>query len=91
MKKTQRVEAKRNIASYFVQTKSTVRKVAEDLGMSKSTVYTKLTEFAYMPHDDESQNELALEVKALLQSNKNERHKRGGEATRQKFMNMKNK
>lgn len=69
-----------DISHYIVDTKSTVRKAAEEFGVSKSTVHKDMTE--RLPRIN---RELARKVKRVLEENKAERHIRGGEATRQKY------
>ncbi|MGI6468601.1 MAG: sporulation transcriptional regulator SpoIIID [Syntrophomonadaceae bacterium] len=68
------------IAQYILQTSSTVRQAAEVFGISKSTVHKDVAE--RLPRIDE---QLAEQVKKVLDKNKAERHIRGGEATRQKY------
>lgn len=68
------------IAQYILETSSTVRQTAEIFGISKSTVHKDVAE--RLPRIDEN---LAREVKSILDKNKAERHIRGGEATRQKY------
>lgn len=67
-------------ARYLIENKSTVRDTANFFGISKSTVHkditVKLKGFNY---------ELYKEVEKILEINKQERHIRGGEATRKKF------
>lgn len=74
-----------DISHYIVDTKSTVRKAAEEFGVSKSTVHKDMTE--RLPRIN---RELARKVKRVLEENKAERHIRGGEATRQKYRKPKN-
>lgn len=69
-----------DISHYIVDTKSTVRRAAEEFGVSKSTVHKDMTE--RLPRIN---RELARKVKRVLEENKAERHIRGGEATRQKY------
>ena len=69
------------IANIFLNDKSTVREVAKKVDCSKSTVHKDLTE--RLPLID---NELFLQTKKLLEYNKSIRHLRGGEATKQKFI-----
>ena len=68
------------IAQYILQTSSTVRQAAEVFGISKCTVHKDVAE--RLPRIDE---QLAEQVKKVLDKNKAERHIRGGEATRQKY------
>lgn len=58
-----------------------MREAARQFGVSKSTVHKDLTE--RLPRVNPR---LASEVKQVLDTNKAERHLRGGEATRRKFM-----
>lgn len=72
------------LAVYMLETGSTVRAAAERFGVSKSTVHKDLTERLR-----ESNRSLYLQVRALLDRNKAERHLRGGEATRNKYLTKK--
>lgn len=63
-----------------METKKTVRVIAKEFGVSKSTVHKDLTE--RLP---EINPELASEVKKILEHHKAIRHLRGGEATRKKY------
>lgn len=69
-----------DIAKYVLSTGDTVRSVADAFGVSKSTVHKDLTERLYQVNPG-----LAEQVKLVLESNKAERHLRGGEATRRKY------
>jgi len=68
------------IGKYIVETRKTVRVIAKEFGVSKSTVHKDLTE--RLP---EINPELANEVKEILDYHKSIRHLRGGEATKQKY------
>ncbi|HHV93856.1 MAG TPA: sporulation transcriptional regulator SpoIIID [Firmicutes bacterium] len=68
------------IGTYIIDTKATVRQAARVFGVSKSTVHKDVTE--RLPRVNE---ELAAQVKKVLEINKAERHIRGGEATRKKY------
>ena len=68
------------LGEYIIEHKSTVRDTAEVFGVSKSTVHKDLT--AVLPHKNRG---LYKEVRAVLDRNKEERHLRGGEATRCKY------
>ncbi|NLI70448.1 MAG: sporulation transcriptional regulator SpoIIID [Firmicutes bacterium] len=71
------------ISHYILETGATVRKVAAEFGVSKSTVHKDITErLSYLDRD------LAREVKKILENNKAERHIRGGEATRRKYLGI---
>ncbi len=68
------------LALYIVENKSTVRAAAARFGVSKSTVHKDISE--RLQHYDRS---LYSRVKSVLETNKAERHLRGGEATRRKY------
>ena len=69
-----------DLASWIIETGATVRAAAGHFGVSKSTVHKDITQ--RLPDCNRS---LYLEVKAVLERNKAERHLRGGEATRMKY------
>mgnify|MGYP003300368440 CR=1 FL=1 len=69
------------IAGYIIEHKTTVRGAALHFGISKSTVHKDVTERL-----SRSNPSLYKKVNAVLQQNKEERHIRGGEATRKKYM-----
>ena len=72
------------IGRYMTETGDTVRGTAKKFGISKSTVHKDITEKL------KRQNRaLYIQVKAVLNKNKSERHLRGGEATKQKYISMK--
>jgi putative DeoR family transcriptional regulator (stage III sporulation protein D) len=68
------------IGRSLVETKNTVRTIAKEFGVSKSTVHKDLTE--RLP---EINPDLANEVKLILEYHKSIRHLRGGEATKIKY------
>ena len=69
------------IAEYVIETNATVRAAAKYFGISKSTIHKDLTgKLKYASPN------LFSEVKDVLNQNKSERHVRGGEATRKKYM-----
>lgn len=70
-----------DLAHYIVEHNATVRKAAGIFGVSKSTVHKDVTE--RLQHISPG---LAGEVRKVLQKNKEERHLRGGEATRVKYL-----
>ena len=74
------------LATYLVDNKSTVRAVASHFGISKSTVHKDITQTL-----NRINKPLYLEVKQILSINKQERHIRGGEATRQKYSRLNQK
>ena len=69
------------LGEYIAESKNTVRQTAAKFGISKSTVHKDVTE--RLKHINPS---LYREVRLILEQNKQERHWRGGEATRQKYM-----
>ena len=72
------------LAQYITETGATVRRTAKKFCISKSTVHKDVTERL------ESFNPmLAKKVDAVLQGNKQERHIRGGNATKEKYERMK--
>ncbi|MHA6250693.1 sporulation transcriptional regulator SpoIIID [Oceanobacillus sp. CAU 1775] len=68
------------IGNHVIESRQTVRKIAKEFGVSKSTVHKDLTE--RLP---EINPELANQVKEILEYHKAIRHLRGGEATRLKY------
>ena len=68
------------VSRYISRTKATVRDTARVFGVSKSTVHKDVTERLPKLNRD-----LAARVKRVLDTNKAERHLRGGEATRRKY------
>lgn len=69
------------MARFLIENKSTVRETAKRFGISKSTVHKDLTDKLYKINIS-----LYNEVDKILQTNKLERHIRGGEATRKKYL-----
>jgi putative DeoR family transcriptional regulator (stage III sporulation protein D) len=72
------------IASYIVEEKQTVRNAAEHFGVSKSTVHKDITQ--KLPETDKA---LYRKVRRVLDVNKAERHLRGGQATKEKYSEIK--
>ena len=68
------------LATYLIETQSTVRAVAAKFGVSKSTVHKDITFNLKRVNP-----ELYAQAKEILEKNKKERHIRGGEATKKKF------
>ncbi|HKM28983.1 MAG TPA: sporulation transcriptional regulator SpoIIID [Anaerovoracaceae bacterium] len=68
------------LAHYIIETNSTVRAAAKKFRVSKSTVHKDITERL-----QELNPALAAEVKNVLDTNKAERHIRGGLATKEKY------
>ena len=68
-------------ADHILETGCTVRAAAVYFGISKSTVHKDVTvKLRYISPA------LYKEVKGILEKNKSERHLRGGEATRKKYL-----
>ncbi len=65
---------------YIVENNATVRATATRFGISKSTVHKDVT--VTLKNINKS---LYLDVKSVLEKNKEERHIRGGEATKKKY------
>ena len=70
------------LALYIIEKKATVRETAEIFGISKSTVHKNVTETLLRINPI-----LHSRVCEILQLNKQERHIRGGEATKRKYQN----
>ena len=68
------------LATYLIENKATVRAVALKFGVSKSTVHKDITGTLLKINKP-----LYLEVRKILEQNKQERHIRGGEATKRKY------
>lgn len=90
MKNVNRYEMIR-YATYFVTNQTTVRGVAKHFGVSKTHVHNKLTEITKIKFRHERNQKLSETVRNLLDKNKRERHIRGGNATKLKFLNQKGK
>ena len=69
------------LGTYIVENRATVRQAAARYGISKSTVHKDVTDT--LRHVSPILWEAVAEV---LAQNKNERHLRGGEATRQRHL-----
>lgn len=68
------------LGEYIIETGATVRAAAKVFKISKSTVHKDVTERLYRENPS-----LYSEVKVILDTNKKERHIRGGMATRKKY------
>lgn len=69
---------------YIAQTGATVRAAAAVFGVSKSTIWKDQLRL------QRRSPALWAEVQTVLRKNKAERHLRGGEATRQKYLRQQN-
>lgn len=72
------------LGEYIVESGATVRAAAKVFKISKSTVHKDVTE--RLKNEDPV---LYKEVKKVLEKNKQDRHIRGGLATREKYKKMK--
>ena len=68
------------LGKYITENKSTVRAAAGHFGISKSTVHKDVSERLRLEDP-----ELYARVKEILEINKQERHIRGGLATKRKY------
>ena len=66
------------LADMIIEQHLTIRQVAEKTGMSKSTVHKYLKKYIDSPSEQK-------DLTSVLKSNFNEKHLRGGEATKQKY------
>lgn len=70
----------KQLAVYMIENSATVRSAASHFGISKSTVHKDLQQ--RLPQCDPV---LFQQVRQILEVNKQERHIRGGQATRRKY------
>ncbi|MEG2310494.1 MAG: sporulation transcriptional regulator SpoIIID [Clostridia bacterium] len=68
------------LATYIIETKSTVRATAKRFNVSKSTVHKDIAQRL-----EKFNPSLACEAKKILEINKSQRHIRGGLATKHKY------
>lgn len=71
-------------ANYIIEHNATIRQTAKITKVGKSTTHLDLT-----TRLEEINPTLYKEVEEILENNKEERHIRGSEATRQKFLSKK--
>ena len=71
------------ISNYIIESSATVRQTASVFGVSKSPVHKDVTERLPLLNDV-----VAAKVRHILDNNKAERHLRGGEATKRKYLGM---
>ena len=71
------------VACYIIEPRATVRQAAKKFGISKSTVHKDCAERLRTINPS-----LAAEVRKILDVNKQERHIRGGLATKEKYLHM---
>lgn len=72
------------LGRYIVEKDATVRSTAKNFGISKSTVHQDITAKLEKVYP-----QLHKEVKEVLEKNKQERHIRGGMATKEKYAHKK--
>ena len=70
-------------AEYIIENKATVRSAAKKFGVSKSTIHKDVSE--RLRHLNPN---LYSEVKTILEKHKQERHIRGGKATKEKYAKL---
>jgi len=71
------------LGNYIVEQRATVRAAAKRFGLSKSSVHKDVTARLYA-----IDRSLYVQVRAVLEENKRERHLRGGQATREKYRRL---
>ena len=71
------------LGEYLLEHNATVRTAAQVFGISKSTVHKDVTQGLRGVN-----HALYLQVRELLLKNKQERHLRGGEATKKKYKKL---
>mgnify|MGYP001096576232 FL=1 len=71
------------IAEYIIENSATVRQTAKKFGIRKSTVHKDVTERLQQLNP-----RLASQARKVLDVNKQERHIRGGLATREKYRHI---
>lgn len=73
------------IANFIIENNATVRQTAKKFGVSKSTVHKDVTERLQQLNPY-----LAQQARKVLDVNKQERHIRGGLATKEKYLHKPN-
>ena len=74
-----------DVANYIIENKCTVRAAAKKFNISKSTIHKDITE--RLPRLNKVVYE---ETRKILNENREERHIRGGLATREKYLKKRN-
>ena len=74
------------LGEYIIESKATVRSAAKKFGISKSTVHKDVSQRLKSVNPD-----MYKEVRQILDTNKNQRHIRGGIATKNKYLLLKRK
>ena len=71
----------KDVARYYVNSNSTVREVAKEFGISKSTAHEDIkNRLKFVDYN------LYEQANSIINKNKNERHLRGGIATKLKYL-----
>lgn len=70
--------------NYIIETKQTIREVAREFNVSKSTVHKDLSERLKILN-----KALHEEIERLMQEHIEVRHIKGGESTKQKYLKLK--
>lgn len=73
------------LSAYLLETKDTIRGAAEKYGISKSTVHIDVSKRL-----EKIDKKMYQKIKKILENNFSEKHIRGGDATRKKYLNKKN-
>ena len=73
------------LGEYMIERRATVRATAKKFGISKSTVHKDVTETLKSVSPS-----MYKSVREILETNKQERHIRGGEATKKKYQKRNN-
>ncbi len=73
-----------NVAHFIINNNATVRETAKKFGISKSTIHKDITERLTKINPA-----LAADARKVMDINKQERHIRGGLATKEKYLNSK--
>ena len=76
----------RELAVYLIERRTTIRDAAKHFSVSKSTVHKDLSERLR-----EIDRSLYVQVREILETNKVERHLRGGDATKRKYQKQRAK
>jgi len=75
----------KQVAQHILNTHETIRQTAKQFGVSKSTIENDITIRLI-----EINSDIALRVADIVAENKAERHIRGGQSTKRKYMEVSN-
>lgn len=73
-------------ANYIIETRKTIREVAEKFKVSKSTIHKDLQERLASINQN-----LQQEINKIMQDHISTRHQKGGESTKEKYAKKRNK